>query len=1279
MTHTRNSWGRKKILAYAGAISFSLMLPGNVVRLTPAVYAQVTTGTIGGTVTDATGAVVPGATVVLKSVLNGDTRQVNSNGSGVFSFSAVPTGDYTVTIKAKGFKSYQQSGLHLDPGDQRTIRDIALQPGDVSQTVEVSTTANTIDVDSGEQSALISSEDIKHLAVEGRDVTELLKILPGFAISKGGAGNFDNSTYDPSQVNPTGALGQYAANGTPVNGQALLSDGVDITDPGAFGGAIQNVNYDWVAEVKVQTSSFTANTAHGPIVINAVGKAGGNTYHGSLYTYARTTQLNSTDWIAKYSGQGKPPDRFVYPGFTFGGPVLIPGTNFNHNKKLTFFVGAEDDAQRNVYAYGSASNATLTALVPTANMRKGIFNQTEIQNYLGSAYGIDPNGGACTYNGNSGGYIPDQNICRVPVTAPDGSALTNGDISKYLDPFGSIVLNELPLPNTTSNGTYNWITTNLVNNNIWEAHGRFDLAATNTDKIFGTYTIEKGVGGVPQNEYYSARGNLGGVNIPGGGLLSVFSSHTAALNYSHQFGSSATNEFYLAGAYFTQDFTDKTPSATQNAVYQGVYVNGSKTQPTLEDYGNDGLPLLRTPDTSFGGIFASKQVRIAGDNFTKVIGKHTVSAGIFYQWDSNPQVSPFINTNGTLNLYYIGENITDPVKGNLKGTGPVGSGNGGNYLADFGEGYIFQYNQTNIAPEPNLFFWNLAEYVQDHWRLNRHLSVDAGVRFEHMTPWSDSHNQGIATFTDAAYKTGVNPLLPGVQWHAINNNIPMAGRPTRWGFVEPRVGFAWDITGSGDTLLRGGFGIYRAHDSYNDASSENATVVGKNTFFVNGPLLLSSVPYYQSQASKPGSFVPDGTVYAFDPTDDEEPRVRTYNLSVDQRLPFKMLVELSYVGNSSDKLMNDGSTQNTTLDDLNSLPVGTLFTAQPNSRTDTAATAGTVYPVFGPAAGGNNVSVGSLDQAHIDTYKKYSLYNHVYVPEHNAYSNYNALQVALTRQTGRARFNVNYTWSKALGILGIGGSSTYSYPADPFNYQNDYSFLPFDRRNIFNASYSYDFGKLVQNRFIGGFTNGWELSGISTYQSGQNLPSSINSNFNLSGTLTVPVGAVATVGSNTSTCTTTSGTGSCQVGISNTNILGTADVNLQPTIVGNPQARTTQHQYVNGAAFSLPQLGTNGAYRYGYLPGPGYFESDLTASKNFALKKGTIQVRVAAFNFINHANNTFTAVNPNNYTLNFSDSSNSLNVNQALAASNASANPQFGYAPLREGRRIMSLSLRYDF
>jgi hypothetical protein len=292
--------------------------------------------------------------------------------------------------------------------------------------------------------------------------------------------------------------------------------------------------------------------------------------------------------------------------------------------------------------------------------------------------------------------------------------------------------------------------------------------------------------------------------------------------------------------------------------------------------------------------------------------------------------------------------------------------------------------------------------------------------------------------------------------------------------------------------------------------------------------------------------------------------------------------------------------------------------------------------------------------------------------------------VALTRQTGHGTFNVNYTWSKALGILGMGGSATYSYPGDPFNYQNDYSFMPFDRRHIFNAAYSYVFGNLVESHALGLLTNGWEISGIVNYQSGGNLQSIVNSNFSVGGNIVVPAGTVGTAGSNSSACATTSGTGTCTFGLSNTDVLGTPDVNLQPALVGSPQATNGSHQYINPNAFSLPSLGTNGPYKWGYLPGPGFFNTDITAAKRFRVTEGSsLQLRVAAFNFINHGNNTFTQVNSSNYTMMVNSTATSGTLNQALTrstVSNGAPGPnQFGAAPLRTGRRVMELALRYDF
>jgi hypothetical protein len=1218
----------------------ALLAPG-------AILAQGVSASLSGTVADPSGAVLPNAMVELTNEQTSDHRFSKSNGSGLFVFSGVISGDYDLIVKAPGFETYKQTDIHLDPGGQVSVRTLRLAVGATSS-VTVTSAEGKIQTDNGGINSTITASDIKHLSVEGRDVTELFKILPGFAINPGG-GLPDNSTYDPSQVSVTGALGTYAANGSPINGVSLLSDGADISDPGNFGAALQTVNYAQVAEVQVKTSSFSANTPRGPVVVNAIGKSGSNHFHGSLYTYARTYQLDSTDWIANYTGQKKAPDRQVYPGFTFGGPVIIPGTDFNKKKALTFFVGAEDYAQRNSYAYGSASAATLTALVPTPGMRAGDFSPSQLKAYLGPNYQPVQNdtgtsGPGCNPNN------PYSNICYVPQTGPGGQQLVNGNIAPYLDPGSLDLINTLPLPNTPSNGSYNWITTNLINNDLWQGKGRIDYAISPANHLFVVYSTERGHNGVPQSEYYSPRGSMGGINVPGGGLLNDVNSELGSLNLTTILSPTLTNELQISGSWLNQEFVAEDFAATVAGYpYTGVFNNKSHVMPALEDYGDDGLPLSLLPDFSSGGIYQKKWIRTASDNITKVIGSHTLESGFFFQMDTNNAIVPGVQTNGALALYYFGETYTDPIAGLVHDTGAVGSGVGGNYLADFLEGGVQSYNQANVQPHQNSYFFNYSGFLQDHWRATQHLSIDIGLRLEHITPWGDAHNIGVPVFDPASYNSGINPSQPGFLWHAIDKRIPVTGRPTRWAFVEPRVGFAWDPYGEGNTVLRGGFGVYRSHDGVGNA------LVGYTTATVNGPIKLSSISSQASSVTTGEGFTPDSSFQGVSPTDDEEPQTYTWDLALDQKLPHNTFLEVAYVGNHSDHIYNTGSSNgNVNLDDINALPIGTLYGPMPaNSRFP--GSAGTVYPIITPTgAAGTNTAVENLDQAHIDAFKKYPLYDHVLVGQHNVYANYNGLQASLGRQQGRLIYGINYTWSHALGVLGGFENGT---PADPFNYHNDYNSESYDRRNIFSASYSYSFGDVSRNRLIAIAANGWELSGITQIQSGPNLPSFISTNFGLGGTVALPQG---------------------NLGISSVNLLGTQDVILQPKLLCNPAAHSQSHEYMNAACFGLsPTPGVNGDYRFPFLPGPTFFQSDLTAAKTFKVTGDkSFQLRLAAFNFLNRANSSFSSVDQNAYTLNFSNSGSSLR--QALASAK-SQNPGFGLTHLKEGRRIVEMALRYDF
>src|SRR5579864_4651459 len=263
-------------------------------------YAQ-STGTVTGTVYDQAGAVVPNASVELVNDGTGDTRKSTTNSAGYFSFGTVQPGGYTVKVTASGFKGWKQSAIPVRPGDVRNVPNVSLQVGSQGETVQVEAVAEEIaPVDSGERSSTLTNKQIGNLSLEGRDATELIRTLPGFSAFNGGG--IANQGPDFTIISPTGgAVGQGVVAGSSVyrTGTDLVSDGAHILDNGCNCGATQTVNGDMVSEVKVQTSNFGADSAKGPVVVNAVGKAGTTAYHGEVYMHARDNTFNSLDWSFK--------------------------------------------------------------------------------------------------------------------------------------------------------------------------------------------------------------------------------------------------------------------------------------------------------------------------------------------------------------------------------------------------------------------------------------------------------------------------------------------------------------------------------------------------------------------------------------------------------------------------------------------------------------------------------------------------------------------------------------------------------------------------------------------------------------------------------------------------------------------------------------------------------------------------------------------------------------------------------------------------------------------
>ena len=396
--------------------------------------------------------------------------------------------------------------------------------------------------------------------------------------------------------------------------------------------------------------------------------------------------------------------------------------------------------------------------------------------------------------------------------------------------------------------------------------------------------------------------------------------------------------------------------------------------------------------------------------------------------------------------------------------------------------------------------------------------------------------------------------------------------------------------------------------------------------------------------------------------------MQTYDVALDQRFAADMAFEIAYVGNYGDRLMEANNLRN-----INAMPYGTLFGPQPDAgRPDTVSTVGRIWPIIPPPNTGN-ANLANLTVADTDSFRPYPLYSGINAIRHRGYSNYNGMQARYMWTLGPANVNGNYTWSKALGAIN---------GPDPINLSNDYLPLGIDRTHILNFIYAYPFGKFVHGRYLGWVANDWEIAGITNYQGCTLLQSLISYNFGFYGTLQVPADTVASVPgyNNTSTCTLAAGskTTTCGVQINPSNILGTPDIAVQPTIIASPQGKGN-HQYVDGTVFRLPTLATNGPTDYGNLRGPAFFNSDLSIRKDVNVREGqSLEFRLAAFSFLNYANHTFSALYPGGFQVNFNQTSSSSDLSGDLKSA-TNQNTNFGLAPIRTGRRVMEMSLKYAF
>lgn len=947
--------------------------------------AQVITGSFSGQVLDQSGAVIPQATVTLTNQQTHDVRKTNSNETGFFTFASVNPGTYTISVEAQGFKGYKKTDLVLTAGDSIKVGGIQLQIGSAAESVEVSAGSEPlIDTDNGERSVVISQEEIERLSTESRNASELMRILPGVTSVANGTNNGAN--FDFSNAGSTGsAIGAgLNPNGAPYRGgTAYILDGANIIDPGCNCWSLAVINPDMAQEIKIQTSNFGADSADGPVIFSAISKAGTAQYHGEAYLYARHAILNSNDWLNNFYKTKRPDDHYYYPGGNIGGPIRIPGTSFNNDNKLLFWAGYE------AFRQNLGGNTTLQSTIPTPGMMSGDFTL----NGQGNA-GVCPSGFSSSAtnwcNNLSGGY------------APNGAPLSGSNISKFLDPGAQALAKLWPKPNADpiTHGGYNYF--QLVpathDGQVWRV--RVDYNLNQNNKIFAAFQQGTDTSSTASHIWWTPSLS---VPYPGGTINNPTTSRVLTFNMVNIITPTLTNEFVFAWGYANSPTKPKNLSAAYASTIgygYGSIFNKSLVAPSIN--GTWGLPDTSQPDiwAAGGGQYPLKKATPSfSDNVTKVWKQHTFKAGMFTELVNNYQGN-FVNYNGT---YSFGAAIqADAVTGKTTGTN--------NPTANFLMGISSGFNQTNSEPLTNMAYRQTSGFLMDDWKITPRFTANLGFRMDHIGRWYDRSGVGMAVWLPQLYNADVASNTgwpyPGVRWHGVDPGIPNSGSPANIAYTSPRLGMAYDIFGTGNTVLRGGWGLYRWNDQYNDYGGPLSTAQEMSSYSSpsNRNITFGEVSAIGASGTAAGTL--GGLSGVADPNDHKIPTTAAYNATISQRTPWRTALEVAYVGNNTSNLLMGGQSAGSSIApgfvNQNKIPLGGVF------RPD---------PVTGaPApADPDNLSTYNLTD-YYPYYKGYGT-NPINMNTHVGYSNYNALQVAWSKPTGHLTFNLNYTWQKALGMV----------------------------------------------------------------------------------------------------------------------------------------------------------------------------------------------------------------------------------------------------------------------
>jgi hypothetical protein len=747
-----------------------IVLLAFILAAVPMVFPQAqTAGSIGGTVKDKSGGVIPGAEVTILNVDTNASRTVVADDTGFFTAPNLPAGKYSVEVKLAGFKSAKVP-VELSIRENRTVT-MVLEPGSPTDIVTIeATNVSQVELRSGEVGNLIDSKQVAELPLNGRSFVQLALLVPGASIENN------------ANVRGTGLLSSVdmSVSGSATNANMWLVDGANNVDIGSGRTILVYPSVDSIAEFKVQRNSYGADMgASSGAQINVITKGGTNAFHGSVYHFLRNDAMNANSFFLNSAGVDKAPLRYNNFGYTLGGPIL--------KDKLFFFWSQEWRRE--------LRGITRNANVPTALERVGDFSG------------------------------PRSRFYPIPTDPLTGERFPGDKIPQTrLSPAGLAIMQLYPLP-TPGAGTVdsagliqgnNWVAAPVTSLPTRQEQIRMDFNLNSNHSFMGRFTKDTWNNLAPS---YIESGLWGDDPFPAVDSNWDQPGYSLATQWTATLGTTSVNQFNFSwsgnrinvvrgsGA----DLNDAVTAAMPE-VYPGPAGHGH-----TGFWGSPGGGDLWTqgPWNNFQDLYVWK------DDFSKVMGDHSIKIGGLYS--SNKKDEDINNNSAAYAPFFWGPQAVPGPEGLGGGWGPFGPGNGGqvtgNGIADILlKGTVWQETEHSDNPRSQVRWNDYEAYYNDTWRVSPRLTATYGARWSYVPAGYDAADE-MANFLTSLYDPTEGATSTNGMIYPDNKRGADVGRglvKNHWNTIGPRLGLAFDPTGKGKWAIRSGFGIFYNREAISD-------------------------------------------------------------------------------------------------------------------------------------------------------------------------------------------------------------------------------------------------------------------------------------------------------------------------------------------------------------------------------------------------------------------------------------------------------------------------------